>query len=221
LAWGRDLAPGSRTTLVPSIVPADEERAAEDVYRQRNPEPGHLVYVGMLRFPVNSMSLEGFLNEHWPAMRLAQPALRLTVVGDCPDEDRERFERHPEVTAAGFVEDLVPLLARCNAVVMPFSASAGTSLRAAFYALAGVPVIGTPGAFRGLAYKVGLVARTSQEWSRHAADLFASPERHNDSIEASRAAALAQQRDAARWDDLAQAIDGLAGRHRLAAEISR
>jgi hypothetical protein len=205
LAWASQFAPRGRIEFAPSVLPRAAERVADQVRARRTPELGNLVYVGTLTLPTNLMSLRRFLATDWPRMRAARPGLTLTVAGRCPDHQRGQLERRPGVQAVGFVEDLVPLLARAEAVVMPFGGAAGTSLRPLFYALAGLPVIGPDAAFRGLPFAVGIRANGAEEWVRalvRTAELSGGDG-------AARAAAAAHQKDPVPWNRLAESIEKL------------
>jgi hypothetical protein len=202
--WATAVAPRAATMLVRSVLPRDQERAAVRIRSRRDPVPGRLAYVGTLTFPTNAESLERFLARDWPAMRAAVPGLQLDVAGACAPELRAALDGHPGVRALGFVDDLTPVLARCQAVVMPFDGAAGTSLRALFYALAGLPVIGSPQAFRGIGFPVGATADSPAAWARAAGQIGAMA---GDGLQA----ASAHQREAAPWDRLADAIRGLTG----------
>jgi hypothetical protein len=162
--WAQATVPGAATRVAPSTLPAAVVRSAARIAAARDPRAGELAYVGTLTFPTNVASLERFLTDVWPALRAADAGLRLTVAGRCAPDVRERLARHPGVTATGFLEDLTPLLSRCQAVVMPFEGAAGTSLRTIFYALAGLPVIGSPEAFRGMGFAAGVAADRPAAW---------------------------------------------------------
>jgi hypothetical protein len=207
LAWARTFTREGQLAFAPSVLPRSEEEAAEAVLARRASEPRQLVYVGTLSFPTNLLSLQRFLARDWPAMRAAEPALTLTIAGRCGEPERVELERHPGVTAAGFVEDLAPLLARCAAVVMPFDGAAGTSLRPLFYALAGLPVIAPPDAFRGIPFRVGTAVRTPEEWASAVTDLAAG---RSTDLDAAREAARLHQSDPRPWDHLAKVIAELA-----------
>jgi glycosyltransferase involved in cell wall biosynthesis len=205
LAWAAQFAPRGRIEFAPSVLPRAAEQAAAEVRSRRAPEPGLLVYVGTLTLPTNLMSLRRFLASDWPLMRAARPGLTLTIAGRCAEHQREQLERHPGVRAVGFVEDLVPLLASAEAVVMPFGGAAGTSLRPLFYALAGLPVIGPDTAFRGLPFTVGIRANRAEEWVRA---LTRDAARTGDDGAAREAAAF-HQKAPFPWNRLAAAIEEL------------
>ena len=202
-AWATAVAPRAVTLLARSVLPHDQERAADRIRNRRDPIPRRLAYVGTLTFPTNAESLERFLARDWPAMRAAVPGLRLDVAGACTPGLRAALGRHPGVQALGFVDDLTSLLARCQAVVMPFDGAAGTSLRSLFYALAGLPVIGSPRAFRGIGFAVGATADSPAAWARAAGQIDVAGS-------SGQPAAWAHQRASEPWDRLAEAIRGLA-----------
>jgi Glycosyl transferases group 1 len=214
VAWARSVAPTSRLALVPSLLPEAEERTAARIHAARAPEPGHLVYLGTLAFPPNLMSLRRFLVDEWPSMRDAEPGLQLTVVGACAPSDQIDLARHPGVRPIGFVEDVTPILSRCSAVVMPIDGVAGTSLRAVFYALAGLPVIGTPNAFRGLPFHGGIEANSSEDWIRAARESMRTEASWSASMHDVREAALLHQHERAPWDHLVGLIDEAIGSDR-------
>ncbi|HUA02496.1 MAG TPA: glycosyltransferase [Solirubrobacteraceae bacterium] len=204
--WAHRIPARGDVLLVPSVLPRATEQAALEIAARRRPLPAgpHLVYVGTLAFPPNALSLVDFLERSWPAIRNAFPAAWLAIAGGCDEHLRASLERHPGVRALGYVDDLGDLLARCTAAVMPFEGLAGTSLRALFYALAGVPVVGSPGAFRGLTFRLGIEASTPNEWAEGVGRAAEAP------TEEAHRAALGLQRDAGPWDDLRDRFGALA-----------
>ena len=213
LRWARSVAPDAELMLLPSVLPSAAEQAARALdERMRGSREPKLVYVGTVRFPPHLGALTGFLREAWPEIRQAVPGIRLTIAGDCSEEDRRALSAHPGVEALGFVEDVRPLLERSAAVVMPISGRAGTSMRALYCALAGVWVIGTPAAFRGLAWQMGTTVENPPEWARAVREAIESGPQHRERIVAAREAALTLQRDPGPWDDLDRRIRHLNGR---------
>lgn len=210
LDWARSVAPGSRLSLVPSVLPKSAEEAALALSnRAKSDAEARLVYVGTLRFPPNLAALMKFLLDAWPAIRGAVRGARLTIAGDCSEEERRQLDSFPGVEALGFVEDVGPLLAQSAAVVMPIEGRAGTSLRALYYALAGVWVIGTSAAFRGLSWKMGAVVESPEQWARCVSEAIHDPGAQEPVIEEARAAALELQRDPKPWDDLFDRVTAL------------
>lgn len=209
LAWAGAAAPGAATMLLRSVLPRAEAHAAAAISERRDPRRGELVYVGTLTFPTNLTSLERFLARDWPAMRAASPELRLTVAGACDPSDRARLDRHPGVRALGFVSDLTEVLAGCEAVVIPFDGIAGTSLRPLFYALAGLPVIGSPPAFRGIDFPAGIIAPDTVGWVDAVRRIAGGDGAVAAAAQTAQHRARAQQDDPAPWDRLAAAVGAL------------
>ena len=209
LAWAREAAPAAELAFVPSVLPrADAEEALATTPAARAGEG--LVYLGTLRFPPNLAALLDFLRSAWPAVREAVPEARLTVVGDCDSEARRTIDGFAGVESIGFAPDLRALLDSAAAVIMPIDSRAGTSLRALYCALAGVWVIGSPAAFRGLPWEMGATVRSPAEWAEAIREAGSAGARGHDRTAAARAAALALQRDPDPWDALYGRLERMA-----------
>ena len=208
LQWARGAAPAAELAFAPSVLPqADAEEALATA--PAGPAGRGLVYVGTLRFPPNLAALLEFLRTAWPAIREAVPGARLTVAGDCDPDARRTIDGFAGVDAIGFADDLRALLEPATAAIMPVEGRAGTSLRALHCALAGVWVIGSPAAFRGLPWEMGATVRTPAEWAEAVCEAGHLDERAQRRTAAARDAALALQRDPAPWDALYQRIERL------------
>ena len=209
LDWAREVHRDGRQLLVPNLLPRADERLAEEAWGTRSARRGEaLVYVGKLTFPPNVLALLRFLEHTWPAVRAAVSGARLTVVGASSARTRAQIERHERVHAAGFVEDLRPVLADADAAVFPFEGRAGSSLRVLLFALAGVRVVGTPAAFRGIAESVGRVATTPAGWASAVSAALAD----DAPVAEARAVARSVHADPAPWDALVAELEGAAGR---------
>jgi hypothetical protein len=200
LRWARDAGGSGERLLVPNLLPSAERAVADEAWAERalRRRDDLLLYVGKLTFPPNVLSLERFLRETWPPLRAAQPGVRLRVAGDCSEATRARLASFDGVEVLGFVEDLRPSLAEAGAAVFPFDGSAGSSLRVLLFALAGLPAIGTAGAFRDFGEELGQVVSSRDDWI-DAVRLCLSGESAGDRA---RAAALALHEDPAPWDAL-------------------
>lgn len=217
LGWAGDSTQDEDLMLIPSVLPRQAAEAALEMgARERGPIEPQLVYVGTVRFPPNLGALNEFLRGPWPAIRAAIPDARLTIAGDCDDDDRLALSAHPGVEALGFVEDINSLLERSAAVVMPISGRAGTSLRALYYALSGTWAIGTPAAFRGLSWKMGTTVDSTEQWVEAVREAFEEGSGHEQHKADARSAALALQRDSEPWDHLYRRVSEMAaiGAHR-------
>lgn len=210
-AWVGPTGSGARALLVPSVLPRATAGVAERVWEARSVSTPReeLLYLGQLMHRPNALSLLRFLRDVWPLFRRRRPDLRLRVVGELPGSLAIELERFPAVTAAGFVPDLASLLVGAGAVVLPVESTAGTSVRVLLLALAGVPIIGSPLAFRGLTFEAGRVATSASEWIDGVEHALAG----GHDVREIRRRALVVQHDAAPWEALAgllssQAVDG-------------
>jgi Glycosyl transferases group 1 len=203
LAWAQSSAADGQVLLVPSVLPRAAEQQALTVgeLREGRREQG-LAYVGSLDFHPNVRALVRFLRNTWPAVRAAVPGLHLTIAGKCSESDRRLLESFPGTQALGFVDDVVPILSQSAAVILPVDGWGGTSLRALYYAVARIPVIGPPAAFRGLPWKSGTVAESAQEWADAVKRVVVDPPGGEIRVEPARGAALGLQRDSGPWDRL-------------------
>jgi len=205
-SWARRLNPPVDLLLVPSVLPRAAEQQALAVVAAGGQAEERLAYIGSLDFPPNVRTLLRFLERNWSAMRSAAPNLRLTIAGRCDERDRVLLDQFEGVEVLGFVEDVAPLLGRSAAMILPVDGWGGTSLRAMYYALAGIRVIGSKAAFRGLPWEMGSVAETPAQWA-HAVRLLLDGSLEPDMrTEAARAAAWTLQRDGAPWDRLMTAL---------------
>jgi hypothetical protein len=170
----------------------------------------HLSYVGQLRYPPNARALDAFVRETWPSVRAALPDATLRVAGQCPPALAASLRRAGGVDVLGYVDDLAPILAASTAALLPVRSRAGSSLRVLFHALAGIPMIGSPDAFRGFPDGMGTVARSSGDWVTAIAAHVGSSMTRQATVARARAVALAAQEDDRPWDDLV---------HRIASRI--
>ncbi len=85
-----------------------------------------LVFVGGCHWPPNLDAVRWFVREVFPAVRARHPDAHLTVVGKEPPA---WLGREPQVTAAGFVADERPLLARARVFVAPIRFGSGVRMK--------------------------------------------------------------------------------------------
>ncbi len=140
----RAVAKHCRITVAPPGV--EPEQLAT---RQRNPQPGRVLYLGhMEHFP----NLDGLLylyNDIWPAVRREMPGARLTIAGSGTREELARvtpetlvrMDRDPTVEIAGFVPDLYTLMDQCAVMAAPLRLGSGVRNKIIEAMAAGLPVI--------------------------------------------------------------------------------
>lgn len=121
----RNIAPGSRTLVVPNGV--DVDSLAPD---PRVPlVSGRVVFIGgAVSFP-NRDGVEFFLRDIWPAIRERSDAATFHVLGRADDAHKQEFEREPGVACLGYVDDMRPHLAEAECSVVPLRVGGGTRLK--------------------------------------------------------------------------------------------
>jgi glycosyltransferase involved in cell wall biosynthesis len=210
LAWGTACPGTGARLLAPNLLPrAAEEDASRIASVRRDARVPRLAYVGTLTFPPNVASLLRWLDEHWAGVRARLPGAELVVAGRCSDDVRAAVGRHPGVRAVGFVDDLAEVLGDAAAAVLPFDGDGGSSLRFLHFALARVPVVATAGAAeRGLPFRPGLLARTTEEWADALAACVERDERVARAVSEAEAETRALHDDPAPWDALWRVVAG-------------
>ncbi len=88
-----------------------------------------VLFVGSLWYRPNAGGVNWFLNAVWPTILAQIPDANLVLAGAAPELARKTWERHPNVTAPGFVDDLAQAYANANLVVVPLLAGGGTNIK--------------------------------------------------------------------------------------------
>jgi glycosyltransferase involved in cell wall biosynthesis len=132
--------------------------------RRAMPTP-HVVFVGTLNYLANRQAAWRLVRRIMPLVRKERPDACLWIVGQNPEPAllAENDARGTVVT--GRVDDVRPYLTQASVTCMPLSAGAGTKLKILEALSAGVPIVCTPFAIKGLDVKDGeqLVVRESDE----------------------------------------------------------
>ncbi len=143
----RQLVPQADLRYVPNVV---DVASIEPCLRERPADPARprrLLMVGDFKYPPNRSGLEFLVGSVLQHVWSSAPTTELTVVGRGLDE---WAAPDPRITCTGFVEDLAPLYADADCVVVPLIEGAGTPLKFIEALAYGVPVVATPMAAKGL-----------------------------------------------------------------------
>ena len=116
------------------------------------PDGGTLVFTATMSWPANVDGIHFLLDEVWPLLQRARPAIQAVVIGRNPPPSLTAMirERGLNVTLTGFVEDIRPFVAASHVYVIPLWVGSGTRIKT-FEAMAmGRPVVSTTLGVEGL-----------------------------------------------------------------------
>lgn len=107
--------------VVPNVVDTDEFAPVAGAE-----EPARLLFSGLMDKVVNVSAAVFLVREILPRIRSRIPRVTLTIAGPRPTFPVRALARVPGVSVTGYVQDLVSLLARAAAVVVPLRSGTGT-----------------------------------------------------------------------------------------------
>jgi sugar transferase (PEP-CTERM/EpsH1 system associated) len=144
------------------------------------PEPGRLVFVGVMNYHPNVEGILWFCERILPEVQRRVSGARLTVVGSHPVAAIRRLSRRPGVEVTGFVDDPRPWLRRATVSVAPLRIARGIQNKVLEAMAMGLAVVGTPAATQGVDGEAGrdfLVAASEEEQVEAICALLREPER--------------------------------------------
>lgn len=131
----------------------------------RNPDGGRrMLFLGALDIATNTTAIDWFLDGPWPTIRQRVPDAVLDVVGRGPSPQlRARLAREAGVVVHADVPEIRSFLARSSVAVNPAVSGSGVNIKLIDYLQAGLPVVSTTIATRGLAVSEGRDLLTADE----------------------------------------------------------
>jgi glycosyltransferase involved in cell wall biosynthesis len=173
------------------VIPAGKIRAISTGVETAHfaPAPGQraggasapaVVYVGHYPHYPNEDAVVYFCRKVWPAIRRERPDARFFAVGSSPTPAVRRLEADlPGVTVTGTVDDVKPYLHGAAVFVAPIRLGEGIKGKILEALAAGLPVVATRRALRGLELAPGrdvLAADTPAQFAAQTLRLLASPD---------------------------------------------
>ena len=139
----------------PTGVPAEPDDLAELAELARATGP-RVLFLGALDISTNTDAVAWLTERVWPAVTAAHPSVVLDVVGRGPSAQlRQRLAGMERVRLAADVPQVRPYLAAADVAVNPAITGSGVNIKVVEYMDAGIPLVSTSLATRGLPLEAG------------------------------------------------------------------
>jgi glycosyltransferase involved in cell wall biosynthesis len=161
-----ELDSGIRIEVIPNGV--DVEFFAPDASGDLRPDPGRIVFTGVMRYSPNVAGAEFLAHEVLPRVRDAVPSARVVIVGRDPSPRVTRLGQTEGVEVVGGVPDLRPWLRGSRVYACPMVSGTGIKNKLLEAMACGIPCVATPLATRGTQAEPGrdlLVGRGADEFA--------------------------------------------------------
>lgn len=125
--------------------------------RERSPGADRVLFLGALDVATNVVALRWLLERVWPTVRAHRPTAVLDVVGRAPTTDvRSMVAGAARTRLVADVPDVWPYLSRATVAVNPAVSGSGVNIKLIEYLHAGIPLVSTSLATRGLPLRPGV-----------------------------------------------------------------
>ena len=124
-----------------------------------------VLFLGSYHHPPNRLAAERLVRQIWPVVMRALPGARLIIAGPGSDTLPSRNIQQNGIEYLGFVEDLDALYAGARVFCAPIVSGSGTRLKMIEAASFARPIVSTPIAAEGLAFRdaMDILVRTTDE----------------------------------------------------------
>jgi len=126
-----------------------------------------LLFLGYFQHTPNLPALRFFLADIYPGLKQRVPEAELAVVGAAPPPDIRERHGCDGISVYGYVPDVRPFMADCQALVAPIRSGGGTRLKILESFAAGLPVVSTSLGMEGIEMENGrhaLIGDTAGEF---------------------------------------------------------
>lgn len=147
----------------------------------RRPDPNRVLFVGALDVATNVLAVRWLIERVWPKVLDGHAGAVLDIVGRSPTaEVRRAVAAAPRAFLVPDVPEVAPYLSRAAVAVNPAISGSGVNIKAIEYLHAGVPLVSTSLATRGLSLEPGVDLEVHDDpagFARAIADLLNDPQR--------------------------------------------
>ena len=114
------------------------------------PREKAFIILGSLSWAPYAQSVQWFLEEVWQSFAKENPGVGLYIVGSNPPLSIQKWTGTMGVTVTGFVEDVMPMMHRCTAMIVPLLSGSGMRIKIVEAMAASLPVISTSIGIEGI-----------------------------------------------------------------------
>jgi polysaccharide biosynthesis protein PslH len=132
----------TKVNVIPNCIVAEDYQSV-DV----EPVPNQLIFTGSFRYYANYQAMQWFVGEVFPRILSRLPETRLVITGDHANLPLPPV---PNITVAGYVEDIRSLIASSRISIAPLLIGGGTRLKILEAMAMGTPVVSTSKGAEGL-----------------------------------------------------------------------
>jgi polysaccharide biosynthesis protein PslH len=168
----------------------------------------NIVFLGRMDYFPNIDGVLWFVREVYPSIRRAMRSAELQIVGADPSGEVLRLRSIEGVTVTGFVKDVRPYLREAAVAIAPLRIARGTQNKILECMAAGIPVVSTPQAAKGIQAVPGehiVVADGPEDFSCSVLDLLNNRDRR---VKLSSAARVQVER-AHSWPESMRILDSV------------
>lgn len=147
-------------------------------FRPGAEEGNEVTFIGATHVDANRDGVVFFVEQVLPLIRREVGDVRVNIVGGSPPPEIRAYDRLPDVSILGFVEDVRPFMTRSKVLVVPLRTGGGTRLKLLEGLSAGVPTVSTSLGAEGLDLVHGrdaLIADTPAAFSDSVVRLLRDP----------------------------------------------
>jgi sugar transferase (PEP-CTERM/EpsH1 system associated) len=138
-----------------------------------------IVFLGRMDYFPNVDGISEFTRNIFPQIRASIPNAELRIVGSNPSARVRSLEQLPGVKVTGHVPDVRPYLAEATVAIAPLRIARGTQNKVLECMAAGVPVISSPQAARGIQAVAGehlLVSEDARSFANQVLEVIRNAE---------------------------------------------